>query len=371
MLLCVNGVLIKIKQRILILKGYKEVVIVLLTMLIGTTITNAQQAGNSVYNFLNATNSSRVTALGSNFLSIDDDDISLAYTNPALIRPSMHNNISIDYIDFISDINSGLISYAYNFEKFGTFVTSLQFASYGEFDLMDNTGTKTGTFRASEYAFIIGWAKPLSEHLTLGANIKNIFSSLETYNSYGIAADVALTYSLKEKQFSTSLLLKNMGRQITTYTDGDNEPLPFDIQLGVAKKFEHAPIRLVFLFNNLHKWDLAYERPDNKNDIDPFTGEKKEENKFADFGDNALRHMAMGVEFVPGKGNFMVRVGYNYRRQREMKIYSKAGMVGFSFGFGIKVYKFKISYTRANYHLAGGTNTISIGTNFATLLKSE
>jgi len=355
----------------LILKRYKEVVIVLLFIVSSATIAIAQQAGNSVYNFLNATNSSRVTALGSSFLSIDDDDVSLAYANPALIRPSMHNNISIDYIDFIADINSGLISYAYNFEKIGTFVASLQFASYGEFDLTDNTGMSTGTFRASDYALIIGWAKPLSDHFTLGANIKNIFSSLETYSSYGIAADVALTYSLREKNFSSSLILKNMGRQITTYTDGDNEPLPFDLQLGIAKKFEHAPIRLVFLFNNLHKWDLTYERPDNKNDIDPFTGEQKEKNEYTNFGDNALRHMAMGVEFVPGKGNFMVRVGYNYRRQREMKIYSKAGLVGFSFGFGIKVYKFKVSYTRANYHLAGGTNTISIGTNFASLLKGE
>jgi len=350
---------------------FKGLILLLLFVLLSINVLNAQYAGNSVYNFLNATNSSRVAALGSNFLSIDDDDISLAYANPALINKTMHNNISIDYIDFIADINSGLISYAYNFEKVGTFVVNLQFANYGEFDLMDNTGFKVGTFRASDYAFIVGWSKPLSEKFTIGANVKNVFSSLETYNSYGIAADVALMYSDRAKHFSTSFLLKNMGRQITTYTDGTNESLPFDVQLGITKKFEHAPIRLVFLFNNLQKWDLKYNRPDSKEGIDPITGEEKKVSEFSTFGDNAMRHLAMGVEFVPGKGNFMVRVGYNYRRQREMKIYSKAGLVGFSFGFGIKVYKFKISYTRANYHLAGGTNTISIGTNFATLLKGE
>ncbi|MCK5845931.1 MAG: type IX secretion system protein PorQ [Bacteroidales bacterium] len=350
---------------------YKTIILIALCAFVSSIDLYGQHAGNSVYNFLNATNSTRVTALGSNFLPIYDNDISLAYANPSLINKQMHNNISLDYIDFIADINSGLISYAYNFEKVGTFVASMQFANYGKFDQTDNTGQKIGEFNASDYAFIVGWSKPLSEKFVIGANIKNIFSSLEEYKSYGIAADVAITYFDMDKQFSSSLLLKNMGRQITSYASGENEQLPFDIQLGIAKKFEHAPIRLVFLFNNLHKWSLNYENPDSEKDIDPFTGEKKEVNKYAEFGDNALRHLAMGVEFVPGKGNFMVRMGYNYRRQREMKIYSKAGLVGFSFGFGIKVYNFKVSYTRANYHLAGGTNTISVGTNFDTLLKGE
>ncbi len=348
----------------------KKVGIIIMSMLICTLSLNAQQAGNHVYEFLNSTNSSRVAALGSNFLSTNDGDISLTYSNPSLINASMHNNISLDYVDYISDINSGLISYGYNFKKIGTFVANFQFASYGEFDLTDISGQTTGTFRASDYALIIGWAKPLSDNLTIGANIKNIFSSLESYNSYGIAADVALTY-FNKKDFSASLIFANMGRQIVSYTDGDRESLPFNMKLGIAKKFEHAPFRIVLMLDNLHKWDLAYNDPNSNDDIDPFTGEQKDESAFIDFADNAMRHVAMGVEFVPGKGNFMVRLGYNYRRQREMKIYNRTALVGFSFGFGIKVKKFKISYTRSVYHLAGGTNTISIGTNFSSLFANS
>ena len=325
------------------------------------------QSGNNVYQFLNSTNSGRVTALGSNFLPIDDNDISLVYANPSLINDTMHNNISIDYVDYISDINAGLLTYAYNFKKVGTFAASLQFSNYGKFDMTDNTGQELGEFHASDYAFIIGWAKPLSDNITIGANIKNIFSFYESYNSYGIAADVALTYSATNRLFSTSFILKNMGRQITTYTGENNEALPFNVQLGMAKKFQHAPFRILVLVDNMQQWDLSYNNINSEDDVDPFTGEVKEVDKMSDFGDKALRHLAMGVEFLPGNGNFMVRLGYNYRRQQEMKIASRAGLVGFSFGFGIKVRKFKISYTRANYHQAGGTNTISIGTNFDSL----
>ncbi len=325
------------------------------------------QSGNSVYTFMNSTNSGRVTALGSNFLPIDDNDISLVYANPSLINDTMHNNISIDYVDYISDINAGLITYAYNFNKVGTFAASLQFSNYGKFDMLDYTGQEMGEFTASDYALIIGWAKPLSDNITLGANIKNIFSFYESYNSYGLAADVALTYSATNKLFSSSFILKNMGRQITAYTGETTEDLPFNAQLGISKKFQHAPFRILVLIDNLQQWDLTYSAVNSDDEIDPFTGEEKETDELVDFGDKALRHLAMGVEFIPGKGNFMVRLGYNYRRQQEMKIASKAGLVGFSFGFGMKVKKFKISYTRANYHQAGGTNTISIGTNFDNL----
>jgi len=331
----------------------------------------AQQGGKSVFEFMNLSNSARVTALGTNFLPTDDGDIDLAYANPSLINEEMNHQISLNYVDYFSDINAGVVSYGHHFNKVGTFVGTIQFINYGTFDETDVTGQKMSEVIASEFAVVVGWSKVLSDKFRIGLNLKNIFSSLASYSSYGLAADVALTYSNREKFFSTSLILKNMGRQITTYTDQYREPLPFQIQMGIAKKFEHAPFRLLFLLNNLQTWDLKYNDPNSKGDIDPFTGEEKETSQAWGFADNALRHAILGVEFVPGKGNFMVRLGYNYRRQQEMRIASRAAMVGFSFGFGMKVYKFKISYSRASYHLAGGTNTITIGTNFDNFFATK
>ena len=40
-------------------------------------------------------------------------------------------------------------------------------------------------------------------------------------------------------------------------------------------------------------------------------------------------------------------------------------MVGFSWGFGIKISKFHFSYGRATYHLAGGSNHFSLSTNLS------
>lgn len=350
---------------------HKTLLITVLVLLTTSQVVLSQAGGQYVYEFMNLSNSARVSGFGSNFATIDDNDIDLAYSNPSLITNEMHHQISLNYLGYFAGTKAGFVSYGQSFKKLGTFVGSLQFINYGTFDATDNTGQETGSFNASEYNFVIGWSKPLSENLRLGVNLKNIISNLESYHSYGIAADVALNYSNDSKLLTSSIIFKNMGRQISTYTGTDNEPLHFDIQLGIAKKFEHAPFRLLFLFDNLQKWNLRYSDPSLEGEVDPFTGEVKTSSKAWQFTDNALRHMTIGAEFVPGKGKFMVRFGYNYRRQQEMKIANRSGLVGFSFGVGLKVYKFKIGYSRATYHLAGGTNTISIGTNLDSFFQNN
>ncbi len=328
----------------------------------------AQLGGSNTYMFLNMTNSARISALGGNFVPVYDDDINLAYSNPSLISKEMNNQVSLNYLNYFDDVNAGFVAYGHHFQKAGSFVATLQFLGYGDFTERDAAGNELGSFRAGEYSLNIGWSKMLSEHFVMGVNLKNIYSHLDKYSSYGIAVDVAASYINTGQQLYSSLIVKNIGRQITTYTDGDHESLPFEIQWGISKKFEHAPFRLILLVNDLQKWDLTYSDPNKEPEIDPFTGEEINTTGW-DWGDKLMRHAVVGVEFVPGKGNFMVQLAYNYRRRQELKLASRTALVGFSFGFGIRIYKFKISYAHANYHLAGGANTFTITTNISDFLK--
>ena len=341
----------------------------LIISLLFATVLNAQLGGSHTYAFLELTNSARVAALGGNFLSVNDNDLTLAYANPALINKKMSTKLAMNYLNYFGDINAGFVSYGQHFDKAGTFVASLQFINYGLFEKTDNLGNNQGRFFAGESAFVIGWSKALSQRLSLGVNLKNIFSSLESYSSYGLAADVAANYHSSSGRFSSSLIFANMGRQISTYSSSGAEPLPFNIKLGVSHRFEHAPLRLFLLADNLQRWDLTYSDPNKPVETDPFTGEVINDDKGWDFGDKLMRHIALGAEFAPGKGNFALRLGYNYRRRQEMKIASRKAMVGFSWGFGFKVYKFHFSYARATYSLAGATNHITITTRIADFLK--
>jgi len=48
-----------------------------------------------------------------------------------------------------------------------------------------------------------------------------------------------------------------------------------------------------------------------------------------------------------------------------MKVDSKLGTVGLSWGLGFRVSKFHFSYSRAAYHLVGSPNYITITTNLS------
>ena len=340
-------------------------------LLISTNIFTvfSQIGGNSVYNSLDLTNSPRVTAMGGSFLSINDDDINLSVSNPSLISNKMNNNLSLNFVDMYSDINYGFASYSKTFKKLGSFVTTMQFVNYGKFTAADETGLVTGTFSAADYSFDIGWGRTLSQHFTIGSNIKFIYSKLETYSSLGLAVDVAGTYHNKKNNFSASLIFKNIGRQITAYVPGNTEPVPFEIQAGLSKKMEHVPFRLSLLFTHLEKWDLTYNDPLHpENTVNMLTGAVDKKSGFDKFTDKALRHIVVGGEFSPAK-NFFIRLGYNYKRRKEMQVVAKPGTVGFSWGVGIKISKFSINYARSAYYAAGSPNYIGITTCLSDFIK--
>lgn len=325
--------------------------------------TNAQIGGNNTYEFLNLTSSARIAAMGGDFLTVYDDDITLVESNPSLINPGLSNKLGVAYVDFFSDVNYGFATYARSFNNVGSFAASMKYISYGKFDYATVTGERNGQFNAGETAFNIGWGRQLDSLFSIGANLKFIYSSLESYNSFGLAVDVAGSYISRDRSFTVSLIAKNIGRQLTAYEGGNIEPLPFELQIGLAKKLKHLPFRYSVLYNNLEKWDLSYDDP-AQSQTDPITGEVVEDSGIENFADNLMRHIVFGGELLIGK-NISLRGGYNYKRRQEMKVHTKPGTVGFSWGIGIRISKFHISYARSAFHLAGSPNYITLTTNLS------
>jgi len=348
-------------------KFCKKILTILFCLSIYTV--NSQTGGNSIYEFLNITNSARVAALGGSYLVVNDNDINLVLSNPSLINANMSNSLNLSFIDYYSDITAGYCTYSRAFEKYGNFAATLQFLNYGQFTYADETGETYNNFSAGDYAFNIGWGRALDSSFSIGANLKFIYSSLESYESLGIATDIAAMYHSDKQQLAAAIIIKNIGRQIVSYRPGNKEPLPFKIQFGISKKLAHTPIRFSFLADNLQKWDLTSEQ-DNKYNINKLTGDTIQEKRFNKFIDKAMRHAVFGAEFTPIK-NFSLRIGYNYRRRQELKVDAKHGFTGLSWGLGIKIYYFQIDYGRAIYHLAGAPNNISISTNINNFFNNK
>ncbi len=346
----------------------KQPLLLVIILLSFVGLSNAQIGGNYAYSFLEKPVSARIAALGTNFSAIDDNDINLGFVNPSLINKNMSNSISLAYVNFFSEINYGFVQYGRSFKKAGNFVGTLQYYDYGKFDYADEGGNKGGTFGAQDFAFNLGWGRQLDSNLSIGATAKLIYSYYESYNSFGLAVDVAGSYKTKSG-WMMSLIVSNLGMQMKTYVAGSRDPLPFNIQYGIAKRLEHVPFMFSLVYDHIEKWDLTYDDPQNPSGtVDPISGVLTPKSGFAKFGDQFMRHIIVGGEIYVGK-NIVLRGSYNYRRRAELIVDDKLGMVGFSWGIGIRISKFKINYSRSTYHLVGSPNYLTLAFNLDSFKK--
>ena len=336
-----------------------------------STLATAQIGGDHTYDFLNIPVSARVGALGGNLISVKDDDPNLSVDNPSLLNPEMNSTLSLTYIDYFADINYGYVSYVKDMKKYGTFSSGIKYINYGNFTETDEGGNELGNFTAGEYAFILGWGKALDTSWSVGANLKPVYSSLYQYNSFGIATDLGVTYYNPVRQFTASAVIKNMGMQLKPYVEGNREPLPFEVQMGVSKRLKHMPLRVSVIATHLEQWDLTYDDSTSTNTNNTTVLENNVETEpKKNYLDKAMRHVVVGAEFVPSK-SFNLRFGFNYKRRKELALTNRPGMVGFSWGMGIRVKKFHLSYGSARYHLAGSTNHFTLTTKISEFYRSN
>ncbi len=329
----------------------------------------AQEGGRGVYDFLNLTGSARVAALGGKNISLYGNDLNFAQNNPALLNSSMNKTVVMNYTGYFAGIKYGNVAYAQDFKKYGTFSIAANFMNYGKFIAADETGLITGEFKAAEQSISFTWAKNIKENFSAGLAIKPIFSHLETYKSFGFATDIGVSYHKPESEFTAAFAIKNLGTQIKPYYEGHYEPLPYDIQLGVTKKLAHAPFRVNLTAHHLYTWNLLYEKPKLvSNTIFGEAEDPQKNRKLQNFLDNSMRHFVVAVEFVPIKA-FHFGIAYDHQRRQEMKLIDKGGFTGFSWGFGLRLRKFNISYARSSFHVVGGSNHLSLGINLGNFIK--
>ncbi len=337
--------------------------IILIIFILFLQELSAQIGGQHIYQFLNLSPSARVSALGGSYISVRDDDINLAYVNPAVLNPEIDKHIAINSNFYFTGtgIMNGYAAYARHIKSLETtFHAAMQFINYGQFDLTDVNSNIIGNFNAGEYALVLGASRNYTDKISYGVNLKLISSQLESYNSFGIVLDLGGLYYNPEKDFGIGLVLKNIGTQLSSYVEGNPEPLPFDMQLGISKKLQYLPFRFSVTLHHLHQWNITYDDPSLEDDT-IFLGDTSDDTSTNLFVNNLFRHFIFAGEFLFGENeNLRFQFGYNHLRRAELSINDIRSLAGFNFGLGVKVKRFRIEYGRAIYHIAGGTNHFSI-----------
>ena len=317
-----------------------------------------QVGGESIYNFLNLTGSARQAALGGNVLTLLDD-VNQPVWNPSTINQELDHKVGVNYLNFLGDINYVSVSYAFMPNRhIGTFHLGVNYLNYGTFIGADEEGTETGSFKAYDLVISTGYAYNFHRSdFFIGTNVKLINSVIENYSSFGVGADIGLLYYNEYNPFMASVVVRNIGYQITAY-DAIREKLPLQISLGASYQLENVPLKWHFTIDNLQRWKIAVPNPSNT--TSDFDG--NETNEDISFFNNAIRHFTLGAELFP-KSVFNIRMGYNFRRASELSLNDTRTFAGFTAGFGINFKKFSFNYAYTKYHPASNSSTFSLQIN--------
>ncbi|MBI1837290.1 MAG: type IX secretion system protein PorQ [Flavobacteriia bacterium] len=215
------------------------------------SISIAQTGGTTTFALLDLGYSARSNALGTDFISVKDQDVNLGVSNPSLYNTKMHKTMGINQALLAGGINYGMFTYAHNLKKTGTLAGHLRYIDYGKMDRMEVNGTKSGTFTPTEYILGAGLGKQLNPQISVGANLNLIYSQLETYNAFGASIDLAGCYTVEKHNLLVTALVKNAGFQFKSYVKGNRSPLPTEFQMAISHKLAHAPLRFSILAHHL------------------------------------------------------------------------------------------------------------------------
>lgn len=312
--------------------------------------------GKNVFSFLDLPVAPQLAALGNVNVSQQNNDIALAALNPALLRETMHQHLELNYTNYFADVQYAHCLFGYYAGKLKTtFAGSIQYVNYGSITQTDAAGNIQGSFKPRDLSVQLTMSRQYLERWHYGVTLQYIRSGYQQYHSTGLGVNIGLTYQDTTNQWQAGFVAKNMGLQLSTYTAGNKEPLPFDLQIGVSKKLEH--IQLSATLHHIYQFDVRYADPAFEEGNIITNGDTTATGNKA--ADKIFRHFVLAAQWEIGR-YVELTAGYNHLRRQELAEPQQKGLSGFSGGLGILTRKLQLRYTRSWYQRSAALNQLGI-----------
>ncbi len=163
----------------------------------------------SIYDFLNVGFSARPNAMGGSFVAISRD-ITALQSNPAGLQELGKGMLSTGIVLYVADITFGHIQYGFSKGR-NNFGVGINYINYGSIERRDENNEDRGTFSPMDFAFLVGYCRPISANLSAGLEMKFLYEKIDSFASYGAAADIGMQYRMEERHLTLGLALKNIG----------------------------------------------------------------------------------------------------------------------------------------------------------------
>jgi hypothetical protein len=314
--------------------------------LLHTIHLSAQQlGGTTVFNFTNQPNSSQLAALGGVNISNISNDVSMSFHSPSLLRTQMHQQLNASFNNYFAGVKNYSITSDFYLPKPNTnLAIGINYFDYGTLTQTDAAGNILGNFHPNDYVLQLTASHKYLTHWWYGMTVKFISSNYGQYKSNGIAADVGVSYYDSANFLQASFLVKNMGTQLKTYSSGlQKEQVPFDMQIGITKRLEHAPFQFSLTAHHLQAFNIYY----NDTAYNASIGNDNTSNNFT--LNKIVSHLVLATQvFITDQ--LEVSAGYNFLRRHDLTVYNTTnGLSGFTLGLGIMLKRLHIRYATGFY----------------------
>lgn len=300
-------------------KGVFTIIAVLFALL-----THAQES-ETAYNFLRLPVSAHAAALGGENISLNADDATLIFHNPALMNFVADKTINLNYMTYMEGAKAASASFVRGVGERASWGVTAQYLDYGKMKQTTYDNIEIGEISAKDICIGGAFAYALTDMISGGITAKFITSSIADYHSMAVGVDIGLNYTDSVGDLSIAVAAKNLGGQVKAYDD-EFEKIPFDLQVGVTKRLTNSPFRFSATLSRLHDWDQGF-----------------------------IKHLALGADVLLSETIYLA-AGYNFRRAHEMKITEGDGSsnhgAGLSFGAGISLERFKLHIGYGKYHVS-------------------
>ena len=201
---------------------------------------NRESVGTSGAKFLQLGVNARAIAMGEAYSAVSDGSDSLHW-NPARLALVKGRALSFMHSVYLQSIFYDYGSYAQHLGSAGTLGVSAQYLSGSSIDQTDAQGSKTGTFKPSDMALSVGWAKEVAEFgdegkILLGLSAKFVESKIiQTATSEAVDLGVSLN---PLKRTWLSFVIQNLGS--SQKFNQTSDPLPLNFKLGSSYRLSES-----------------------------------------------------------------------------------------------------------------------------------
>jgi hypothetical protein len=153
------------------------------------------------------------------------------WMNPSLITASDTRSAQYSHTEFMEGIRQEFASFSTG-TGIGNVGASVQLYDSGDMEGYGSNAEPTGTFSIKYVSLSLGYARKLTDDISLGVAYKKLFEKVADENADGYGVDMGITWRTPVKGLTAAAVARNYGRM--GILKNDRTKLPSDVGVGIV-----------------------------------------------------------------------------------------------------------------------------------------